>query len=504
VVPGEEAMVMSMKRALAGLAVAVFVVWRAEAQSLSELLPRLLSESVTMPSTVGNIAGNPHEAHFLPAVAQLRAPYALNGALVTQLSTFPLGSSSGGFTYTLDEKTGIPQRSSGNFGPAFAERALTLGKGKATFGLNYQHVSFDRFEGLDLEGGVRFYLQHNDCCPNQLADGTPNPAAAVTPSTDVNPFFEGDLVRADLSLTATTDTAVLFFNYGLTERLDVGVALPFVRVELDARMTSTLLRLATSASPAIHSFGGASPDTRVATEAGSARGLGDVLLRAKWRAMARPGGGLALSLDVRLPTGDPDDLMGSGATQVKGLLVYSGDYGRFSPHLNLGYTLSTGSLSSLVGSYRLGEEVPTPIAGASGAYQTVFRGQSPTQVLGGSELDLPDEINYTAGFAVTVSPRLTLSADAVGRTLRGVNRFGLVGRSFPFRLATGGPLLMQSFDGITDVTEEDGDLSLLLGVAGAKVNVSRTMLLSANVLFPLGSDGLRPKASLTFGLDYTF
>ena len=144
--------------------------------SLSEILPRLLSESVTMPSTTwARVPGNPHEGHFLPAAAQLTAPYALNGALVTQLSTFPLGSSSGGFTYSTDAKTGIPQRNSTNFGPAFAERALTNGKGRWSAGFSFQHVEFDRFEGQGLDGGVRFYLQHNDCCPGQTAGRDPWP-----------------------------------------------------------------------------------------------------------------------------------------------------------------------------------------------------------------------------------------------------------------------------------------------------------------------------------------
>src|SRR3972149_6571260 len=113
--------------------------------SLAQPPPRLLSESVTMPSTAPGVAGNPHEAHFLPDVAQLVAPYALNGAVVTQLSTFPIGSSSGGFTYVTDEKTGVPTRSSNNFGPAFAERALTVGKGRFTAGFNYQRGEDERF-----------------------------------------------------------------------------------------------------------------------------------------------------------------------------------------------------------------------------------------------------------------------------------------------------------------------------------------------------------------------
>ena len=184
---------MSLSRVSGLLVGALSMASSAAAQgSLSQLLPRLLSEAVTMPSTVGSVAGNPHEAHFLPAAAQLTAPYALNGALVTQLSTFPLGSSSGGFTYSTDARTGIPKRNSNSFGPAFAERALTNGKGRFSAGFNFQHVEFDRFEGQGLGGGVRFYLQHNDCCPLQAADGTPRPGVATAPSgpQDKNPFFE--------------------------------------------------------------------------------------------------------------------------------------------------------------------------------------------------------------------------------------------------------------------------------------------------------------------------
>ena len=241
---------------------------------LSQLLPRLLSEAVTMPSTVGGVIGNPHEAHFLPAVAQLTAPYALNSALVTQLSTFPLGSSSGGFTYSTEAKTGIPNRNSNNFSPAFAERALTNGKGRFSAGFNFQHVEFDRFEGQGLGGGVRFYLQHNDCCgggEKQGTNGTPRPSAAIGPSPpeDKNPFFEGDLVRTDLSLKAKTDTVAFFANYGITNRLDLGVAVPIVSVDVNASITSTIIRLATAANPGIHSFGGTSPDQRVSSESGS-------------------------------------------------------------------------------------------------------------------------------------------------------------------------------------------------------------------------------------------
>jgi hypothetical protein len=477
----------------------------ASGQTLSELLPRLLSESVTMPSTVGLVGlGNPHEGHFLPAVAQLKAPYALNGALVTQLATFPTGSSSGGFTYTLDERTGIPQRSSGNFGPSFAERALTIGKGRFSSGLSYQHVSFDQFEGLDLQGGARFYLQHNECCPGQTADGTPNPNAAVTPSTDVNPYFEGDLVKAELNLKASTDTAVIFANYGLSNSFDLAVSIPFVRVELDASMTSTILRLATTNDPRIHSFGGSSPDTRVTRETGSASGLGDISIRGKWRFLPAPGGGMAADLDLRLPTGNEQELLGTGATRVKLGLIYSADFGRFSPRFNVGYTLSSGSLSQTVGSYQLGDETPQPISQAPDAYDTVFRGTEPSAVLSEADLQVPDELNYTLGFSISASPRVTLNADLVGRTLREVNRFSITPQSYSYRQVSGGPVRIESIDDGLGISQSAGNLTLLLGAAGFKINVAKTLLLNGSVLFPLTSDGLRSEVAGVLALDYAF
>jgi hypothetical protein len=458
-----------------------------------------------MPSTVGTVAGNPHEAHFLPAAAQLKAPYALNGAIVTQLATFPLGSSSGGFTYSSDTPTGIPQRSSTNFGPSFAERALTIGRGKFSAGVNYQHVRFDQFEGLGLAGDARFYLQHNDCCPLQLPDGTPNPAGIVGPSQDVNPFFEGDLVQDTLTLDVKTDTVAFFGNYGVSRALDIGVAIPIVSVKLDATMTSSIIRLATAGNPTIHSFGGSSPDTKVTRETGEKTGLGDILLRAKYNFLESPGGGLAAAVDLRLPTGDKEQLLGTGATQTKLSLIYSGDYDRVAPHLNLGYTLSSGRVSGALGTFTLGDQVPVPTQpAASAAYDTVFRGQSPASTLSQSDLEVPDEINYTAGLAVSLTPRITLNGDVIGRTLRNVKRFGVVSQSFNFRTATNGPLLTTSTTDGVDITTESGNLTLLLGAAGVKVNVTKTLLLNANLLFPLNSSGLKPKVTPVIGIDYAF
>src|SRR5262245_11041237 len=61
---------------------------------------------------------------------------------VAELAGFPIGSSSGGFTYVFDSTTGLAVRSTPSFGPAFAERPLTIGRGKLNAGVTYLHRSF--------------------------------------------------------------------------------------------------------------------------------------------------------------------------------------------------------------------------------------------------------------------------------------------------------------------------------------------------------------------------
>jgi hypothetical protein len=136
----------------------------AQGTPLASILPELLGNTITLlPS---NLPDQPnHVAHFQPGRDQIQAPAQMNRALLTLLSTYPLGSPSGGFTYTFDPALGTLTRSSNSFGPSFAERALTTGRGKSSIGFGYQHAAYDTFEGLNLrQDGVTFYVQHTDCC----------------------------------------------------------------------------------------------------------------------------------------------------------------------------------------------------------------------------------------------------------------------------------------------------------------------------------------------------
>src|SRR5262245_55835268 len=55
-----------------------------------------------------------------------------------ETTSFPLGSAAGGFTWMFDPSLGVATRRSTSFGPMFAERPLTNGRGKVNVGIAYQ------------------------------------------------------------------------------------------------------------------------------------------------------------------------------------------------------------------------------------------------------------------------------------------------------------------------------------------------------------------------------
>lgn len=479
---------MRIRSVLIGVLSGLVCAGQAFAQSvpLAEVLPDLLLKGVTMQSTTQTVGGNPHEAHFIAALGQTPVPWEINKLLVGQLSTFPIGSSSGGFVFNFDPATGLFTPASQSFGPGFAERALTDGAGRWGFGLNYQRLEFESFENIDLHDGSFVYvLQHNDCC-----------AVAGNPLPDPDdPFFEGDMVRMSLSLGIKTAVIAPSVSYGLSNRWDVGLVLPIAHVDLTPSATSTIDRVATGSNSLIHSWDGLGTTTKTESLSGSATGLGDIVLRTKYRVFDAPQGGIAGGLDLRLPTGDKDNLLGTGALQTKLSVIASGEWGRIAPHVNFGYTYSRGDLSSSLTSI-----APDPQPANAPTQSQI---DSATGVSLGGSLRLPNEINYVAGTDLVVHPLVTISADFVGRTQLNVERFDVVPQVYSYRTANSGPISTTVRETFTST--ETGNLNLLLGVVGAKFNIPGTpLLLTGSVLFPLSSGGLRPKVTPVIGLDYSF
>jgi hypothetical protein len=471
----------------AALLASVFVPAPGWAQTPLAGVVKTLFDRVTPNATTPNPA-NPavnidHGAHFFLGGENLkRATRELNAALATQLSTFPLASSSGGFTYSISEGGDVVPTST-TFGPSFAERAVTIGRSKLNFGYTFQHTSYSSFEGAEFDSGaLGFVSQHNNCCP---APG--NPAA----TTDFLPEFERDLLLSRLVMTLDTNTTAFFANYGVTNRFDIGVAVPIVNVGMDASVTGQIVRTATANNPSIHNFDGVSSSTKTVSENASATGLGDILLRAKYNLFRGTTTSFAAALDLRLPTGDSDNLLGTGATRTQILGIASGEYGRFSPHVNFGYTFSNGTGSSELA------DVDDPVAqfGAAAAGRV---DQDPL------DLSIPDEVNYIVGFNVAVHPKVTLGFDMRGRTVRDIARFLVTDVTYPNRGpgTPGAPFVAEDEFALEEPTR--GNLNQMLGVIGGKINIAGTFLLNVTVLIPMSDDGLKPKPTPVIGFDYVF
>jgi hypothetical protein len=356
----------------------------------------------------------------------------VNGLAGNQLSSFPLGSASGGFTWTFDPASAALTRSSNSFGPIFAERPLTIGRRRLNVGTNYQRVTFDHIDGRRLRGGeiVGYFGQMFD----QFG------------STDRFGVFFAD----SLDVIVTTDTVNAFATFGLTDRMDIGVAVPFSRVDLRATLTSRVGNTITGVDE---------DPVFVTSRSGTASGLGDMVIRAKYNILKRDSVAIAESVDVRLPTGDEEDLLGVAGPQIKLTFIASSAWGRLSPHVNFAYTIA--------GTSALADDPEAIVAPP------------------------PEEINYVGGADLALSLRTTLAVDAVGRILRGAGTLTWAPTQF-------GPQFQQFRPNVGE------DLHLLLGSVGVKVNPFGNLLLTTNVLFPLIKNGLTDKLTWMAGFDYSF
>jgi hypothetical protein len=419
--------------------VMIFFPARAGAQNLSGILVDMLSRDITLsPASVPG--SGVHAAHFSSITTQ-EAPYIFNQEIVTQLATFPTGSSSGGFAFQFNPATGAMSRTTDSFGPSFAERAVTVGRGALAFGMNFQTSKFDRFNNIDTENGdLTFYLRH-------------------APIADF--FYEGDLVEASLALELSTVTTSFFLNYGVTDRFDIAATIPIIAVSMDATVNATILRLATvnAPGPAIHSFEGGGTQ-KTSTRSGSSAGVGDILLRAKYRFMDLTAGGLAAGVDIRTPTGDAENLLGLGATQAAFTFIGSSRHGKWAPHFNIGYTVSGDS-----------------------------------DVLG----SIPDEFGYRGGIERVINARLTVSGELLGRALLDMNQLELGSTTLTYRDFFG-TVSSTTFD---EFQQKTGTLNSISLAFGGKFNVRGNVLVTANVLFPVNWDGIRARVTPVIGVEYT-
>src|ERR1700693_195721 len=172
----------------------------AQSFNLRDLLTDFFRQGITLAEPPAGSTFPSHAHHFV-GDASLVPLAQLNSELATQLSTFPLVSSAGGFTYQLDPALGVFTRASDSFGPIYADRADTIGKGKFAIGANFSHFSFDRIDDLRLrDGDVQIVLTHQDLPPAGCC---------------LRPFVEGDVIVTRTFLKIQTDITAFTFVYGV-------------------------------------------------------------------------------------------------------------------------------------------------------------------------------------------------------------------------------------------------------------------------------------------------
>lgn len=327
--------------------------------------------------------------------------------LALELATVPVSSSSGGFTYRLDPALGLAVRSSDSFGPFFTERSLTAGRHQASFGVGYRGTTFHNIDGRDLRDGTLVSTA-------SVLRGEPAPFDIET-----------------VALRIRTDTMTVTGNYGVSDRLDVGGAIPFVRVSLQGERVDTYR----------------GREFVQATGSGSASGLGDVVVRAKYNVFRDGASGLAVAGEARLPTGNEENLLGAGRTSVTPRLIGSYERDRVGIHGELGYSLREES-----------------------------------NILG-----------YAVAVTVVAVPRLTLVGELSGLRLEGLGRLAETTRPHPGLVGVDTIRLT----GVEQTTDR------ILAVAGVKWNIADTWLVTANVRRPLTDVGLNAGWVPTITLDYS-
>ena len=268
-----------------------------------------------------------HAPHF--TASSLQGLDTLNTGLTSNLGFFAFNSTVAGFAFDIER--GIPVRTTESLGPLLAERAPTLGAGKLNLAFAYTRLDFKRFQGQRLSD-LSLTFEHEDTNGNGIRDPTGNFS------------FESDQIHVDLDLTIQEDVFAFFATYGLTRHWDVGIVLPVVHLHMRADAQATIVRNS-PISQQVHNFGPQSDSPR-STGGGDETGIGDIILRTKYNLLRdRPGlPDLAIVGDIKLPTGDEDELLGTGDTNFRALIVLSRTFGLLTPHVNFGYEWTTAGL----------------------------------------------------------------------------------------------------------------------------------------------------------------
>ena len=430
-------------------------------QIFSNLFDDILGENSALTPVPINIPGVTvtHADHFKPAARaadSILVP-ALNNLITDNISSFPLSSTSVGIAF--DFSTGRPVSIVESLGPIFAETGKTLGKGKLNFGMNYSALNLQRFRGIRTED-IRFTFAHQDVGP---------PGLGSIPT-------ESDIMDVYLDLNVNANIFAFYATTGLTKNLDLNIALPVINIGIEGVARAEIHSFThTRTGRADHHFSDLGQEDQPDLDyenpySEGAFGIGDMAVRLKYSMVRGKGVDVAALLDVRLPTGNEEDFLGTGASSVRLFGIISKKMGDFTPHVNVGYD------------YRRGD------------FQR-------------------DEFEFITGFDQKLLKGLTVAFDILGElNLNDANKLSFEYSSEPIEITDQveytndqGETVVGLLPRTIDQTNIPGNTDNLFNAAfGLKFAPNENVILLGNMLLPLNDGGLRAKAAYTLGFAVSY
>ena len=373
----------------------------------------------------------------------------LSATLAAQLSQLPIATAVSGSGLTFSKSLGVFTASNDSLGTILTQRGDTIGRHRWFLSFTYQRFGFGSIDGIRLK---------------DLPTGT----EAQFGSSNVAIFTTGE-TRVDMRVDQFAGLA----TFGLRDNLDLAIVVPFSKVTLSSSTISTNQFIVsggtTTTVPKCQVSGSTVTDFSLAGGTGkscfafpgSATGLGDVTANVKWGIYRGEKTHLAIGSEVRFPTGDANNYLGTGAFGVKPYFVASRT-GRITPNINVGYQWN----------------------GKSALF---------TDATTGAEQNLPSAFLYSGGADFRVTRWLTMNGEFVGQAVINGPKFTL--KSTPIPNSTS---QLRTLDPSTE--------TYMMNNAGGgfKIRPFKGLTISASALFKLDDAGLRAKVMPLAGISYQF
>lgn len=363
----------------------------------------------------------------------------LSPTFAAQLSQLPTATVISGSGLTFSRSLGVFTASSDSLGTILTQRGETIGRHKFFISFNYQRFGFNSVDGISLK-----HL-------NTVNEFSNVPCVIGGKVSTCQDFVQGNN-RIDLLV----DQFATIGSFGLTNRVDVSVMVPFSKVTLKTGSSGTEFDV-NGNQTASHSL----TNTFLA---GSATGLGDVSVSVKANVVRGEHVKVAVGGEMRFPTGDESNYLGTGAYGVKPYLVISRS-GKITPNINLGYQWNSSS--------------------------SLFINPST-----GAQQGLPSAFMYSGGVDYAVLRRLTLSGEFLGQAVINGPRLASTTQSIG-----SGSGAVGTFNSVATVSETYAMDNVGIGF---KANLFKGLVITGNALFKLDDGGLRSKVIPLIGVSYKF